>query len=370
MLFLRLGVTAFGGPAAHIAMMQDEVVQRRQWLTSDAFVALIGATNLIPGPNSTEMALHIGRERAGWRGLIVAGVAFILPAAFITGGFAWVYVRFGSLPAAGAVLYGVKAVVVAVVVQAIWRLLPSAAKTTPLRILGLGATAAAALGVNELLVLALAGIAAMAIHGRSSGSSSAIFAAGPLATGVLPMALAAPPAVSFTLTGLFLVFAKIGAVLFGSGYVLLAFLRSDLVEGLHWLTEAQLLDAVAVGQVTPGPVFTTATFIGYILGRSPGAIVATVAIFLPAFAFVALSGVLLPLLRRSPTFRAFLDGVNVASLALMAIVTLQLARAAIVDTVTAAIGLASAMLLLRFKVNSTWLIAGGALSGMVATALR
>jgi chromate transporter len=297
-------------------------------------------------------------------------MAFILPAALITVAFAWVYVRFGSLPAAGALLYGVKAVMVAVVVQAIWRLIPSAAKSMPLRIVGVGATVAAVLGVSELLVLGIAGIVAMAIHGRSSASSSAVFVANPLAIRVLPMALLAPLAVPFSLAGLFLVFAKIGAVLFGSGYVLLAFLRSDLVENLHWLTEAQLLDAVAVGQVTPGPVFTTATFIGYILGRGPGALVATVAIFLPAFVFVAVSGVILPFLRRSPNFRAFLDGVNVASLALMAVVTAQLARAAIVDVATASIGLASAVLLLRFKVNSTWLIAGGALGGMAATAWR
>jgi chromate transporter len=369
-LFLRLGVTAFGGPAAHIAMMEDEVVRRRQWLTSDEFLALIGATNLIPGPNSTEMALHIGRERAGWRGLVVAGAAFILPAAFITGALAWVYVRFGSLPAAGAVLYGVKAVVVAVVVQALWRLAPTAAKTIPLRLLALAATIGVAIGVNELVVLTLTGVAATALEGRTPTSSSAVFAASPLGTGLAPLALAAPLATPFSLTGLFLVLAKIGAVLFGSGYVLLAFLRSDLVERLHWLTEAQLLDAVAAGQVTPGPVFTTATFIGYTLGRGPGALVATVAIFLPAFVFVALSGLLLPLLRRSRAVRAFLDGVNVASLALMAVVTVQLARAAIVDGVTAAIGVASAVLLLRFKVNSTWLIAGGALSGTVAMALR
>jgi chromate transporter len=368
-LFLRLGVTAFGGPAAHIAMMEDEVVRRRQWLTSDEFVALIGATNLIPGPNSTEMALHIGHQRAGWRGLLVAGVAFILPAASITGALAWAYVRFGTLPTAGAILYGVKAVVVAVVVQALFRLAPSAAKTTPLRLLGVAATIGAATGLHELLLLALAGVAAMALD-RQPPTSSSGFAAAPLGTAIVPLALAAPLAIPFSLAGLFLVFAKIGAVLFGSGYVLLAFLRTDLVERLHWLTEAQLLDAVAVGQVTPGPLFTTATFIGYMLGGGAGAVVATVGIFLPAFVFVALSGVLLPRLRRSRAARAFLDGVNVASLALMAVVTVQLARSAIVDALTALIGLASAVLLLRFRVNSTWLIAGGALGGMVALAFR
>ena len=369
-LFLRLGVTAFGGPAVHIAMMEDEVVRRRRWLTTEEFLALLGATNLIPGPNSTEMALHIGRERAGWRGLLVAGVAFILPAALMTGGLAWMYVRYGSLPAAGAVLQGVKAVVVAVLAQAIWRLAPAAAKTISLRLLGLAATVAAAFGVNELLLLALAGVVTATGHRVTARSASAIFAIGPLATGSGLSALAVSAGAPFSLMGLFLVFAKIGAVLYGSGYVLLAFLRSDLVERLHWLTEAQLLDAVAIGQVTPGPVFTTATFIGYVLGQGAGAVVATVAIFLPAFAFVALSGVLLPHLRRSPAVRAFLDGVNVASLALMAVVSVRLARSAIVDGPTAAIGLASAALLWRFNVNSTWLILGGALAGVVVTALR
>ena len=369
LLFLRLGVTAFGGPAVHIAMMEDEVVHRRRWLTTEEFLALLGATNLIPGPISTEMAIHIGRERAGWRGLVVAGVAFILPAALMTGGLAWMYVRYGSLPAAGAILLGVKAVVVAVLAQAIWRLVPTAAKTIPLRLVGLAATGAAALGVDELLLLALAGVVTTTWHRVTTRSASAIFAIGPLATGSGLSALAVSAAAPFSLMGLFLVFAKIGAVLYGSGYVLLAFLRSDLVERLHWLTEAQLLDAVAIGQVTPGPVFTTATFIGYLLGRGAGAGVATVAIFLPAFVFVALSGVLLPHLRRTPSARAFLDGVNVASLALMAVVSVRLARSAIVDGATAAIGLASAVLLWRFRVNSTWLILGGALAGVV-TALR
>jgi chromate transporter len=369
-LFLRLGVTAFGGPAVHIAMMEDEVVHRRRWLTTEEFLALLGASNLIPGPNSTELALHIGRERAGWRGLVVAGAAFILPAAFMTGGLAWMYVRFGSLPAAGAVLHGVKAVVVAVLAQAIWRLVPTAARTIPLRLVGLAATVGAALGVDELLLLALAGVVTATWHRMTARSASAIFAVGPLATGSGLSALAASSAAPFSLLGLFLVFAKIGAVLYGSGYVLLAFLRSDLVERLHWLTEAQLLDAVAIGQVTPGPVFTTATFIGYLLGRGAGSVVATVAIFLPAFVFVALSGVLLPHLQRSPAVRALLDGVNVASLALMAVVSVNLARSAIVDGLTATIGLASAVLLWRCKVNSTWLILGGALAGGVVSALR
>ncbi len=361
-LFLRLGATAFGGPAAHIAVMEDEVVRRRAWMTPDAFLDLVGATNLIPGPNSTEMAIHIGHARAGWRGLVVAGAAFILPAAFITFVLAWAYVRFGALPAGAAILFGVKPVIIAVVVQALWGLAPRAAKTWALAGIGGGALIATALGLNELVILAAAGSLAAAARRVLTPSPPALVVASSLAPSLLASSIASPA--PFGLGALMLVFAKIGSVLFGSGYVLLAFLRADLVERRHWLTEAQLLDAVAVGQVTPGPVFTTATFIGYVLGGAPGAIVATVGIFLPAFVFVALSGLVLPRMRRSRSASAFLDGVNVASLALMAVVTVQLARAALVDATTLLLAAASALLLLRFKVSSTWLILGGALIGL------
>jgi chromate transporter len=365
-LFLRLGSTAFGGPAAHIGLMQGEV-RRRGWMSDEKFLDLVGATNLIPGPNSTELAMHLGYERRGFLGLVVAGASFIVPAALITGALAWVYVHHGTRPEAVWLLYGVKPVMLAVVVQAIWRLLPKAARTTPLRLLGAIAALAVALGGHELMALFATGFAAVAVArlGRGSPPPPAP-AARPLLLPLLPAAAVPAVASAVSLPGLFGIFLKIGAVLFGSGYVLLAFLRADLVERLGWLTEAQLIDAIAIGQVTPGPVFSTATFIGYVLAGSPGAAVATIGIFLPAFVFVSLSGPLLPRLRASPTAAAFLDGVNVASLALMAVVTVQLGHAALVDVPTVAIGVCAAALLVATPVNPTWLIAGGAAAGGLA----
>jgi chromate transporter len=348
-LFAKLGTIAFGGPAAHIAMMEDEVVRRRGWLTREQFLDYLGATNLIPGPNSTELAIHIGRERAGWPGLLVAGACFIVPAALIVAALAWAYVRFGALPETGWLLYGVKPVVIAVVLQALWGLGRTAVKTPMLAGLAVVALAAAAAGLHELLVLLGAAVAMALLAWRRR-----------------PPAALAASIVPFGLWPLFGVFLKIGAVLFGSGYVLLAFLRADLVERLGWLTERQLLDAVAVGQVTPGPLFTTATFIGYLLGGGSGAAVATVGIFAPAFFFVAASGWLVPWLRRSPVAGRALDGVNVASLALMALVTWELGRAALVDLTTVAIALVSAVLLLRYRTGSAWLVLGGALVGIGA----
>jgi chromate transporter len=365
-LFLRLGTTAFGGPAAHIAMMRDEVVHRRNWLTDEQFLDLLGATNLIPGPNSTEMAIHVGWARRRWAGLVVAGVCFIVPAMLMTGALAWAYVRFGRLPETGWVLRGIKPVILAVVVQALWKLAPTAARTWPLRGLGVLAAVAAAVGVNEIAVLLAAGALVAAIRAPRSKSSSGL---GQLVPAV-PLAAGSVAASAVSLSGLFWVFLKIGSVLFGSGYVLLAFLRADLVERLHWLTEAQLVDAIAAGQVTPGPVFTTATFIGYVLSGPTGALVATAGIFLPAFIFVAASGPLVPRLRASPVAGGFLDGVNVASLALMAVVTAQLARAAIVDVPTAVLALLAVVALLRFKLNSTWLVLGGAAAGLAQHAFR
>nr|BDT37460.1 chromate efflux transporter [Myxococcus sp. MH1] len=365
LLFLRLGTTAFGGPAAHIALMEDEVVRRRRWLTREEFVDLLGAANLIPGPNSTELAIHIGHRRAGWPGLLVAGTCFILPAFLIVLGVAWGYARFGALPDVGALLYGVKAVIIAVVAQALWGLTRTVVKGPLAAVVGIAAATAAFLGVDELLLLLLSGLAvfgwrAATRRGGASGPSAGMLVA-PWSA-VLPLG-AASAAVPFTQQGLFLFFLKVGSVLYGSGYVLLAFLRSDLVQRLGWLTEAQLLDAVAVGQVTPGPVFTTATFIGYVLGGPVGATVATVGIFLPAFVFVALSGPLVPRLRESWVAGAFLDGVNVASLALMAVVTWQLGRAALVDVWTVGLAVVSAVLLIRFRVNSAWLVLGGGAVG-------
>lgn len=389
-LFLKLGVTAFGGPAAHIAMMEDEVVRRRGWLTRAEFLDLLGATNLIPGPNSTEMAIHVGHARAGWRGLLVAGACFIVPAALLVTALAWAYVRFAHVPAATGLLYGVKPVVIAVVLQALWRLGRGAITSWFLGAVAIGAAAANLLGVEEVTVLAAAGaLIALVRHGhRPSDRDEPQPPAGNVTGMVYPLAPLAPMglaqagagvaagsavtggAMAFGLWPLFLFFAKVGAVLFGSGYVLLAFLRSGLVVERGWLTEGQLLDAVAIGQVTPGPVFTTATFIGYILGGGGGAAIATAGIFLPAFVFVAISGPLVPRLRRSPVAGAVLDGVNVASLSLMAVVTWQLARAALVDALTIALAAASTVLVLRYRVNSAWLVLCGAILGMLMFGLR
>jgi len=353
LLFLKLGTIAFGGPAVHVAMMEEEVVARRQWLTRAEFLDFLGATNLIPGPNSTEMAIHIGRVRRGLPGLVVAGVSFILPAALMVGSLAWAYMRFGALPQVAGLLYGVKPVVIMVIAQGAWRLSRSAVKSTWLGALGAAAAVAFALGADALLVLVAAGaIAAMAFLARSGGKRE-LAGAGLAGIG---LASGGP----LTLGLLFLVMLKIGATMFGGGYVLVAFLRSDLVLRLKWLTERQLLDAVAMGQVTPGPLFTTATFIGYLLGRSAGAVAATIGIFLPAFVLVAVSGPLVPRLRKSAVAGAALDGINVAALALMAVVSAQLARSAITDWITAGIGLVSTLLLFRYRVNSAWLVLGGA----------
>ncbi len=356
--FLRLGTTAFGGPAAHIAMMEDEFVRRRAWLTGEQFLDLVGAAGLIPGPSSTEVAIYVGYRRAGWRGLLVAGLCFILPAALMVTAIAWAYVRYGRLLAVGGVLYGVKAVIIAIVAQALVAFGRTAIKSAWLVALGVGAAIASALGVSPVIVLVAAGIISAAARLRSRPGMAALIWPGPLGASAVA---AAPP----VLVKLFLVFLKIGAVVFGSGYVLLAFLRADLVEGTHWLTEPQLIDAVAVGQFTPGPVFTTATFIGYVVAGVPGAIFATIGIFLPSFLLVAVSGPLIPRLRRSRIAGAFLDGVNVASVALMAVVGVQLARAAIVDVPTALLALVSAAALFRWRVNSACLVFGGGLLGAV-----
>jgi len=354
--FLRLGFTSFGGPAAHVAMMEQEVVRRRGWLTHEAFLDLLGACNLIPGPSSTQMAMSIGYRRAGWKGLVLGGACFILPAAGMTLAIAWAYVRFGQLPRGQAMLYGIKPVILAIVFQALWGLGKTAFRTRPLLLLGAFALAASLLGAHPLVVLLGAGGWMLSLRWtRQRGAACAVLGM-PVAWG-----LAAIPAVG--LSSLFLFFLKLGSVLFGSGYVLLAFLKADLVDRWHWLTQAQLLDAVAVGQVTPGPVFTTATFIGYLLKGWVGAVVATVGIFLPSFLLVGLIGLVVPRLRQSPGLAAFLDGVNAGALALMASVTWALSRTAVVDRWTALLGIASAILLIRLKPNPTWLVLGGGLAG-------
>ncbi len=348
-------------------MMEDEVVRRRRWLTHDEFLDLLGATNLIPGPNSTELAIHIGHRRAGWPGLLVAGISFILPAVVIVAVFAWAYVRYGSLPEVAGVLYGVKPVIIAIVLQALWSLGRAAIKTRLLAIVALVAVVLTFLRVHELLVLfgagVIVGLTRMIARQIRSGCKLLIpISASPIALFLQASASTAAP---FGLWPLFLFFVKVGAVLYGSGYVLLAFIRADLVERWHWLSETQLLDAIAVGQVTPGPVFTTATFIGYVLGGAQGALVATLGIFLPAFFFVAVSGPLVPRIRQSPTAGAFLDGVNAAALALMSVVTYELGHAALVDLKTIILAVISAIILFRFRLNSAWLVLAGAVIGLL-----
>lgn len=366
-LFLRLGLTAFGGPAAHIAMMHDETVKRRRWLSEPEFLDLVGATNLIPGPNSTEMAIHLGYRRAGWRGLIVAGVSFIVPAALLVLGFAWAYVRYGSLPQAEWLFYGIKPVIIAIVLQALWNLGRTAVKSTLTGLVGVAVLGLYFTGVNEIVLLFAGGLTVMLAAGlrrlRRDAAATFLLPLGGLG-GLLQGSLSAK------LPFLFLTYLKIGAVLYGSGYVLLAYLRADLVVRANLLTDQQLIDAVAIGQLTPGPVFTTATFIGYLLGGTPGALLSTLGIFLPSFIFVAISNPLIPRLRGSQWVSGLLDGVTVASLALMAAVTWQLGRAALVDLLTVVIALVSLGALIRFKVNSTVLIVAAALIGLLRTVLQ
>jgi chromate transporter len=356
-VFGTLGVIGFGGPAAHIALMRREVVDRRHWLTDQQMLDLVGITNLIPGPNSTEMAMHVGRLRAGGIGLVVAGLAFILPAAAIVLAMAWAYVTYGSTPTGHALLYGIKPVVVAIIASALVAFGRTALRG-PLRVVAAVATALLWLaGVNELVLLAAG---ALLVAGVRLGTRHPWAAVGI----VLPAATAVA---SVNLLTLGAVFLKAGALLYGSGYVLLAFLRGDLVERLGWLTDAQLLDAVAIGQVTPGPLFTTATFVGYVLAGLPGALVATVAIFAPAFVFVALVGPLAERVRKRPVTAALLDGVNAAALGLMAAVSVQLGLAAIRDPFTALL-FAAAAVALWLRVPSVAVVVGGATLGILGAA--
>jgi chromate transporter len=362
-LFLKLGLTAFGGPAAHIAMMHDEVVTRRKWIDEQRFLDLFGAANMIPGPTSSELAIYLGFQRAGWIGLLLGGICFILPAMLIVLILAWAYVQFGATTQATQLFYGIKPVVIAIVAQALWNLGSKAIKNVLTGIIGATVIGLYLLGVNVIALLVVGGAVMLlseTIRRKNAPTIGGAFV--PLVGSSLPVIAVA----SFSLGTLFLTFLKIGAVLYGSGYVLLAFLRADFVSGLGWLTDKQLVDAIAIGQVTPGPVFTTATFIGYLLGGVPGALMATLGIFLPSFVFVAASSPFIPRLRNSPLASKLLDGVNVASLGLMAGVTLQLAQAALIDPVTIAIAIISATLLFRFRVNSTWLIAGGAIAGLAS----
>ena len=363
-LFLRLGVTAFGGPAAHIAMMRDEVVERRRWLSDSEFLDLLAATHLIPGPNSTEMAIHLGLKRGRLLGLLVAGTCFILPACVIVGTIAWIYARFGHSPQVAWLMYGIGPILIAIILQAVWKLGRNAVKSPFHALLGVAVIGFSLAGTNELLLLAAGGLisltprlvtgsAFIAALGGLSGTLGAVYSTVVVATATVPV----------TLTKLTLFFLKVGSILFGSGYVLLAFLRADLTERWGWLTDQQLIDAIAIGQVTPGPVFTTATFIGYQLSGWPGAVLATIGIFGPGFIFVALTQPLIPRLRASRIAGGLLDGIVVASLGLMVTVTYQLGLSALVDVPTVALCLVAAISLVFWQPNSTWLIMGGAAAG-------
>ncbi|WP_016952369.1 chromate efflux transporter [Anabaena sp. PCC 7108] len=376
-LFLKLGMIGFGGPVAHIAMIEDEVVKRRQWLTREHFLDLLGATNLIPGPNSTEMAIHIGYIYAGWLGLIVAGVCFILPAVLITGVLAGIYVNYGTLPQVAPLLYGIKPAVLAIILNAIWGLAKKAVKTRQLLVIAIMVGVVTFFWkVNEIIALLIGGFLGMLWLNRHNqnhtpGNQTNLLIAG-LTIGAT-WQVTSVSAVSVPLWQLGWFFLKVGSVLFGGGYLLVAFLQGGLVEEYGWLTQQQLLDAIAIGQFTPGPVLSTATFIGYVLAGMPGAIVATLGIFLPSFLFVAALNPLIPRLRTSAWTRAFLDSVNVSAVALMVLATLQLAiatltiqKAPYMDFIASAIALISVILVLRYRINAAWLVCGGGLIGWVA----
>jgi chromate transporter len=372
LVFLKLGTIAFGGPAAHLAMMEEEFVRRRRWITQADFLDRLATANLIPGPSSTEVAIFVGQLKHGWRGLIVAGCCFIIPAAVMVSVIAWAYVRFGSLPKVEGILSAIKPAMVAIVIQALGKLARTGVRTTLLAVVAVLAVVLSFMGVGPVLVLVFAGVAsasAWAMKNRLLGAVAFPKMAGFQKVLGLPKVVVAVAAVGAAfpvgLVRLFLSFLKIGSVVFGSGYVLLAFLQTEFVERLHWLTEKQLLDAVAVGQFTPGPVFTTATFIGYVVAGWAGAAVATAGIFLPGFVLVAVSGPLIPRLRRSAVAAAALDGLVAGSLALMAVVTWQLGKASLVDWPTLVVFGVSLIALLRFRVNSAWVIAAAAVVGWV-----
>ena len=379
LLFLRLGAISFGGPAAHISLIEAEIVRKRQWVTGQQFLDMLGAANLIPGPTSTEMAINVGFVRAGWAGLCVAGASFIVPAALITGAFAWGYVRFGSLPQALSVLMGIKPAVMSVIAIAIWRLAKTAVKDIGLGMLAALSVAAFFLGVNPILILFAGGALGMVVR-QAPKTLTAGVALIPAVRAKPGWRLISASATVVSVTGsamarpsvwrIALFFLKVGAVLYGGGYVLLAFLEQGLVQQHAWLTRQQLLDAIAIGQFTPGPVLSTATFIGYILGGVPGAAVATVGIFLPSFFYVALWAPVLFRLRQSHWIGAFLDSVNVCAVALMGGVTVRLGADALRSWQMWLISAVSLIVLLRWKVSPAWVVLGGGIAGLLVATIR
>jgi len=361
LLFLWMGFTAFGGPAAHIAVFHDQVVKRRKWIDEQHFLDLLGATQLIPGPNSTEMTIHLGFLRAGWPGLILGGLGFILPSMLMVLGLAWTYERFGSAPQIEWVLYAVKPVVIAIIFNALWSLRKNAAKDISTRLIAAAVIVFNFLGADTILLLIGSGVVLVLIrwakdHWKNPRSLLLFLPFGSMGLEQVIQKINLPT--------LFLTFLKIGSVLYGSGYVLLAFLRSEFVQGLGWLTDQQIIDAVAIGQVTPGPLSTTATFLGYVLGGIPGALLATLGMFLPSFLLVILTNPIIPRMRESNFFGAFLDGVNASSLGLMAVVAWQLALAAFVDIPAVVLGLISLLLVVWARINTTWIIFGAILIGL------
>ena len=360
---MRFGFVAYGGAAAHVAMMEERFVRRREWLTKERFLDLFGAASMLPGPSSTELALYLGEVRGGFAGMLVAGACFILPSAFLVVALAWAYLKFGSVPQVGGLLFGIKPVVVGLMAQAIWNLARTALKNIPLALLAVTIVLLAAFGQPLLALLLGSGIFWMLVSQGKKLVRREVSVAG-----ITGLGAATVPGI-IGLAPIFFYFLKIGAVLVGSGYVLLAVLRADLVVRLHWLTDAQLLDAIAVSQATPGPFFTVSTFIGYVLAGWRGACVATVGMFLPAFFFVAITARFLPRLRRSPLASAFLDGVNAAAVALMGFVGWQFAKASLISWPAAVIAATSVLLVSRYGVNSAWLVLGGAVAGILLRTL-
>ena len=355
-LFLKLGVIGFGGPAVHIAMMEEEVVRKRAWMSHQHFLDLVGATNLIPGPNSTEMTMHIGQERAGWKGLIVAGCCFIIPAVLITAFFAWAYQHYGHLPHVQPFIYGVKPAIIAVVVATMIHLGRKALKSVQLAIIGIASAIAVLIGFNEIFVLFGAGLIGILLHLLQANKNAV--------TGIFPFTLLqVMHSADVSSVKVFLIFLKVGAILYGSGYVLFAFLDAELVaKGL--LSKQQLIDAIAVGQFTPGPVFSSATFIGWQIGGPAGSLAATVGIFLPSFLFVALLNPIIPKLRSSRIMAAFLDTVNIASVAIILSVVIEMGRESLLDWRTALIAIISFVITFCFKkLNTAFVVVGGALLG-------